>query len=43
MINQEKVLRMTKMASMKSTVDGRIAQWWDIFAAIISENRLLFH
>ena len=37
MINQEKVLRM------KNTVDGRIAQWWDISAATISENRLLFH
>ena len=23
---------------MKSTVDGRIAQWWDIFAATISET-----
>ena len=26
---------------MKSTVDGRIAQWWDIFAAIISGKQTI--
>ena len=43
MINQEKVLRMTKMASYEEHGGRKDRAVVGYFAAIISENRLLFH